>query len=61
MQVILMEKVANLGNLGASSGDGGEAGLRHIYEGFLRIGRLPVPTLVERLERVVLEQTQVAE
>jgi enoyl-CoA hydratase len=36
---------ANLANLGQSGGDGGEAGLRHIYQGFLRIGRSTLPTL----------------
>lgn len=36
---------ADLGHLGGSSGDGGEGGLRRIYEGFLRVGRSPLPTI----------------
>lgn len=38
---------ADLSHLGSSSGGGGEAerGLRRIYEGFLRVGRSPLPTI----------------
>jgi enoyl-CoA hydratase len=40
---------ATLGHLGSSraadSGDGRGAGLRAVYEGFLRVGRSPLPTL----------------
>jgi enoyl-CoA hydratase len=36
---------ANLGHLSSSSEGGAEDGLRDIYEGFLRIGRSPLPTL----------------
>jgi enoyl-CoA hydratase len=36
---------ANLGHLSSSSEGGAEGGLRDIYEGFLRIGRSPLPTL----------------
>ncbi len=36
---------ANLGNLGRSGDERSDTGLRHIYEGFLRIGRLSLPTL----------------
>ena len=36
---------ADLSHLSSSSEGGAEAGLRDIYEGFLRIGRSPLPTL----------------
>ena len=36
---------ADLSHLSASAEGGAEAGLRAIYEGFLRIGRSPLPTL----------------
>ena len=36
---------ANLSHLSSSSEGGAEQGLRDIYEGFLRIGRSPLPTL----------------
>jgi enoyl-CoA hydratase len=36
---------ADLSHLSSSSQGGAEAGLRDIYEGFLRIGRSPLPTL----------------
>jgi len=36
---------ADLSHLSASSEGGAEQGLRDIYEGFLRIGRSPLPTL----------------
>jgi enoyl-CoA hydratase len=36
---------ADLSHLSASSEGGAEGGLRSIYEGFLRIGRSPLPTL----------------
>src|SRR3954452_20336364 len=37
---------ADLGNLGSSAPNaGGGAGFRSIYEGFLRVGRSPLPTL----------------
>lgn len=36
---------ADLSHLSSSSDGGAEAGLRAIYEGFLRIGRSPLPTL----------------
>ena len=36
---------ADLSHLSASSEGGAETGLRDIYEGFLRIGRSPLPTL----------------
>ncbi len=36
---------ADLSHLSSSAGGGAEAGLRTIYEGFLRIGRSPLPTL----------------
>lgn len=36
---------ADLSHLSSSSEGGAEAGLRAIYEGFLRIGRSPLPTL----------------
>jgi enoyl-CoA hydratase len=36
---------ADLSHLSASSDGGAEAGLRAVYEGFLRIGRSPLPTL----------------
>jgi enoyl-CoA hydratase len=36
---------ADLSHLSSSAGGGAEAGLRAIYEGFLRIGRSPLPTL----------------
>jgi len=36
---------ADLSHLSSSAAGGAEAGLRAIYEGFLRIGRSPLPTL----------------
>jgi enoyl-CoA hydratase len=36
---------ADLSHLSSSSEGGGEGGLRSVYEGFLRIGRSPLPTL----------------
>ncbi len=36
---------ADLSHLSSSSEGGAEQGLRDIYEGFLRIGRSPLPTL----------------
>jgi enoyl-CoA hydratase len=36
---------ADLSHLSSSAHGGAEAGLRSIYEGFLRIGRCPLPTL----------------
>lgn len=36
---------ADLSHLSSSADGGAEAGLRSIYEGFLRIGRSPLPTL----------------
>ena len=36
---------ADLSHLSSSSDGGAEAGLRSIYEGFLRIGRSPLPTI----------------
>ncbi len=36
---------ADLSHLSSSAEGGAEAGLRSIYEGFLRIGRCPLPTL----------------
>jgi enoyl-CoA hydratase len=36
---------ADLSHLSSSSGGGAEGGLRSIYDGFLRIGRSPLPTL----------------
>ena len=36
---------ADLSFLGSSSGEGKESSLRAVYEGFLRVGRSPLPTL----------------
>ncbi len=36
---------ADLSHLSSSAAEGPEAGLRSIYEGFLRIGRSPLPTI----------------
>jgi enoyl-CoA hydratase len=36
---------ANLGHLSSSADEGPETGLRDIYEGFLRIGRSPLPSI----------------
>jgi enoyl-CoA hydratase len=36
---------ADLSHLGSTGGDGGRSGLRNVYEGFLRVGRSPLPTI----------------
>jgi enoyl-CoA hydratase len=36
---------ADLSHLGSTGGDDGRSGLRNVYEGFLRVGRSPLPTI----------------